>query len=61
MKNDAELYFIQFCFIKNRELLLKKYRKLYDVLFKKYLAVYKDGKEKHIDLMDIEKKFMISF
>lgn len=58
MKKDAEYYFIQFLFCKNWELLTKKNRRLYDVMFDKYAEIYADGKEKHIDLMDINKKFL---
>ncbi len=60
-KQQVELYFIQYCFMKNRNLLLKKYRKLYDMLFKKYFNIYQDGIKNHIDLIDIENKFMMSF
>uniref|UniRef100_A0A6H1ZKJ2 Uncharacterized protein n=1 Tax=viral metagenome TaxID=1070528 RepID=A0A6H1ZKJ2_9ZZZZ len=58
---DIEIYFIQFCFMKNRELLLKQYRKIYDVLFEKYLMTYKEGKKKHQDLNSIEDKFLMEF
>jgi len=60
-KQEIELYFIQFCFMKNRELLLKQYRKIYDVLLKKYLETYKEGKKMRQDLTSIEKKFLIEF
>ena len=58
LKNDIELYFIQFLFCKNRQLLLTEFRNLYDLLFNKYLIVYQDGRKNKIDLSDINKKFL---
>ena len=55
--NDIEAYFIQFLFIKNRELLKAKYRELYDNLFTRYKENYELGKKHHMDLGDIEKRF----
>jgi hypothetical protein len=55
---EMELYFIQFLFCKNRDLLLAEFRPLYDELFKKYTAIYEDGRKNHMDLMDINKKFI---
>lgn len=60
-KEQIELYFIQFLFTKNRELLLKEARDLYDVLLEKYTEIYLDGRERNLDLMDIERKFLSIF
>jgi hypothetical protein len=57
MKKEAELYFIQFLFIDNRDLLLKEFRPLYDALFKKYYPIYSDGRKQKMDLIDILTKF----
>ena len=61
MKNNAEYYFIQFLFCKNWELLKKENRKLYDVMFSRYEEIYNNGKRNHIDLMEINKKFLAIF
>jgi hypothetical protein len=58
---EIELYFIQLCFIKQRVLLTKQYRKLYDTMLDKYMEIYKDGKSKGMDLGDINKKFLKIF
>jgi len=58
MNDDAEYYFIQMLFCVNRDLLRAEFRKLYDALFEKYEKIYADGRSKHIDLQDINNKFM---
>ena len=58
IEEEAEFYFIQFVFMKNRDLLRKKYRQLYDALFDRYLKVYKRGRKYKVSLFDIEKKFL---
>ncbi len=59
--DNIELYFIQFLFMKNRELLKQENREIYDVLLNKYIEVYLAGKEHQMDLMEIEKKFLLDF
>lgn len=54
---DAEMYFIQFWFMKNRDLLTKDYRQLYYALFEKYLKIYKLGRKQKMDLFSIEERF----
>ncbi len=56
--NDIEAYFIQFIFIKNRELLKKEHRRLYDNLFKRYQENYTEGKKQLMDLGSIEQRFI---
>lgn len=56
-EQEAEYYFIEFLFSTNKYLLQKQFRILYDALFEKYLVIYLDGREKHIDLMTISNKF----
>ena len=58
IEDEAETYFIQFVFMKNRDLLRKSYHKLYDALFDRYLKVYKLGRKQKVDLMDIDKRFL---
>ena len=59
-EKEAELYFIQFLFCENRQLLLSEFRKLYDELLKKWIIVYFDGRKKVIELSDIIRKFKSS-
>ena len=61
MKNNSERYFIQFLFCKNWELLKKENRKLYDAMFLRYKKIYNEGKERRVDLMEINKKFLAIF
>jgi len=58
---DAEYYFIQLLFCKNRDLLRKDYRGIYDVMFQRYEKIYKEGKEKDIDIQLINEKFLKLF
>ena len=58
IENEAETYFIQLTFMRNRDLLRKSYRQLYDALFDRYLKVYKLGRKSKINLFDIEKRFL---
>lgn len=55
---NIELYFVQFIFCKNREILLRKNRGLYDALLKKYTAVYKEGASRCLDLLEINHCFV---
>lgn len=55
---DAEYYFIQLLFCKNKDLLRKDYRDLYDATFKYYEKIYTEGREAHVDLRDINIKFI---
>jgi len=57
MIDDAEYYFIQFLFCKNRDLLRKDNREFYDALFTRYLKVYNEGIKKHISIGDIDDVF----
>lgn len=57
IKKEAEEYYIQFWFCENRKLLLSKFRKLYDEAFKIYFKVYQEGRENHMDLININDKF----
>lgn len=57
IEKTAEMYFIKFLFCKNRDLLRREYRELYDALFDRYLNVYKLSKKQKMDLMDINKRF----
>jgi hypothetical protein len=59
--DDAEYYFIQFIFCKNIDLLRQENRNIYDLMLNKYIEIYLDGREKHIDLMDINKKYLAVF
>lgn len=59
--NQIELYFVQFWFMKNRMMLIKDYRNLYDVLFEIYEKLYNEGKVLNQDLMTIEKVFENNF
>lgn len=54
---DAEYYFIQFCFCRNRDLLRADARMLYDAMFIRYLAIYTEGVNARVDVIDINKKF----
>lgn len=56
-EQEAEYYFIQFIYCSNPYLLQRQFRKLYDAMFEKYLPIFLEGREKHIDLMDINKRF----
>lgn len=56
-EQEAEYYFIQFIYCSNPYLLQKQFRKLYDVMFEKYLPLFLKGREEHVDLMDINKAF----
>ena len=58
IEDEAETYFIQLVFMKNRDLLKKSYHELYDALFNRYLEVYKLGKKYKVSLRDIDKKFL---
>lgn len=58
IEDEAETYFIQFIFMKNRDLLRKNYHGLYDALFERYLIVYKKGRKAKVDLFDINKRFL---
>ena len=54
---QSELYFIQFLFMKNRELLAYDYKELYQALYDNYKKVYEEGKIAKVDLSEINKKF----
>jgi len=56
--SNAENYFILLLFCRSRFLLGKECRSLYDALFEKYKKVYKEEKRKHIDLKNINDKFI---
>ena len=58
---DAEYYFIQLLFCAGRDLMRKENRELYDVMFKRYETIYKQGKYAQVDLSDINKKFLAIF
>lgn len=58
---DAEYYFIQLLFCKNRDLLRKDYRDIYDAMFIHYEKIYNEGQEANVDLQDINDKFMEKF
>lgn len=58
---EAERYFVQYWFSVNRDVLLREFRDLYDALFERYLPIYKEGRERHIDLRSIDEKFKASF
>ncbi len=55
---DAEYYFIQLLFCKNRDLFRKDYRELYDAMFIRYEKIYYEGRKARIDLQDINDKFI---
>ena len=55
---EIELYFIQFLFCTNRELLLREFRPLYDALLGDYQEIYRKGKSVNADLMQIDKEFL---
>ena len=55
---DAEGYFIQMLFCKNLTLLSKKYRGVYDAMYKIYDELFEDGKKNNMDVMEINKKFI---
>jgi hypothetical protein len=61
IKADAEYYFIQFLFCTNREILMKKWRKFYDYLFRKYVGIYARGKAVGADLSLINETFTGNF
>ena len=56
-EQEAEYYFIQFVFCSNPYLLQRKFRPLYDSMFDKYVPIFLEGREKHVDVMEINKKF----
>ena len=56
--NDAEYYFIQLLFCKNRDLLRHDSRELYDTLFLRYEKIYQEGIKQHIDISLINSKFI---
>ena len=56
--NDAEYYFIQLLFCKNRDLLRQESRELYDALFLRYEKIYQEGIKQHIDISLINSKFI---
>ncbi len=60
MEEDAEYYFIQLLFAKNRELLKKDNREIYDLLFEKYQKYYKKGTESEVSLGLINDTFIDS-
>lgn len=60
MGKIIEYYFVQLMFCKNRELLYKESRELYDVLFDKYKDVFSKGRQAHIDLEIINREFLKS-
>jgi len=57
-KEKVEYYFIQILFNKNWRLLKKQNKELYEVLFSEYSKIYSKGKDKNIDLMEINRKFI---
>ncbi len=58
MIDDTEYYFIQFLFCKNRDLLRKDNRELYDALFERYEKVYNHGKKNNVDVQCINDVFI---
>jgi hypothetical protein len=60
MSDDAEYYFIQLLFCRNRDLLRKENRELYDVMFDRYEKIYEDGKSQRMDIQIINDKFLNS-
>ena len=55
---DIELYYIQFWFCTNRQMLLKGLRGVYDEAFKTYKSIYKEAEKLGVkDLSLIGKKF----
>ena len=56
-KEEIELYYIQLWFCINRDMLLEKMRGIYDALFPVYELIYREGREQHVDLNDINMKF----
>ena len=58
IEDEAETYFIQFVFTRNRDLFRKNYHQLYNEIFKKYLKIYKEGRKMKVDLFEINKKFL---
>ncbi len=59
--NDAEYYFIQLLFCKNRDLLRKDYRDIYDAMFTHYEKDYNAGIKANVDIQDINDRFMMRF
>lgn len=57
MNHEAEMYFIQFLYMENRDLLRYEFKELYGVLFERYTKVYEEGRAAKVDLFDINKKF----
>ncbi len=57
IEQEAEEYYIQFWFCENRQMLFRDLRKFYDEAFKIYLKVYREGRKKNIDLININKRF----
>ena len=57
IEDEAETYFIQFIFMKNRDLLRKNYHGLYDALFERYVIVNKKRRKEKFELFDINKLF----
>lgn len=58
---EAELYFIQYWFCVNRDILRAAFRELYDEFFKVYLRIYEEGRAAHMDLKAIDDKFEMTF
>ena len=61
MITDAEYYFIQFLFCKNRNLLRRINREIYDAMFTYYEKIYNEGQRAKVDIFDINEKFMRKF
>ena len=57
---DMEFYFIQLLFNKNVDLLKQANRALYDELYLKYRKMFISGRNRHIDISDINKAFIHS-
>jgi len=57
-KEKVEYYFIQLLFNKNWRLLKEENKELYNALFSEYSKIYSKGKDRNIDLMEINKKFI---
>ncbi len=57
--DEAEGYFIQMLFTKNRNLLRRGCRKIYDALFDRYFEIYRLGKEVRVDLSAINERFFV--
>ena len=45
---DCEGYFIQLLFCRNRELLKKENRLIYDALYERYQIIFNEGTLKHV-------------